>query len=416
MSVTSVFGLAGIIIVLGFLGNYLFKKTGIPDVIILIILGIILGPVLNYINAASLQYIVGIFVSLALVVILFEGGLNMDLYKVIKESPKAMSLSVVGFFFTVILASLFNYFVFNLDWMKSLLLAVIIGDTCSSVVIPLVNRLKIPDKISTILSLESAFTDVFVIIIGITLINILVAGTNESAIFVATQGILGGFSIAIVLGLILGIFWLKILRYIGDEGYDDILTLAIVILFYSVVESAGGNGAIFALIFGLVLGNGNSIARIFRMKDYTEPSLIMKKFQSEVSFFLRTFFFVFLGLIFTIDNPMIFILSIILSLVLLFARYISVYAVSINDTLLKSNRMIMTFMVPRGLAAAVLAELVITSGITGVEQFPNIVITVILVSVLITTIGIFAILKGFIKPIKSKELFEKINVSLKRNL
>jgi NhaP-type Na+/H+ and K+/H+ antiporter len=73
-------------------------------------------------------------------------------------------------------------------------------------------------------------------------------------------------------------------------------------------------------------------------------------------------------------------------------------------------------MVPRGLAAAVLAELVITSGITGVEQFPNIVITVILVSVLITTIGIFAILKGFIKPIKSKELFEKINVSLKRNL
>ena len=406
MSIVLTFGLAGTAVVLGFLANYMFKRTGIPDIILLIAVGMLLGPGLNYVNPIYLQNIAGIFVSLALVVILFDGGLNMDLYKVIKESPKAMLLSLMAFVFTAVLASIFSHFVFGLDWLRSFLLAVIIGGTSSSIVIPLVNRINVPEKISTILSLESAFTDAFVIIIGITLINLLVLGTGEGAFYTATHGILSAFSIAIVVGLMVGVFWLKILKYIKGE-YDDILTLFIVILFYAFVESVGGNGAIFALVFGLTLGNGKSIAKIFRMKDHTEAGLIMKKFQSEVSFFIRTFFFVFLGLIFTIGNPMIFILSIILTLVLLFARYAAVYTVSFNDYFLKSNQTIMTLMLPRGLAAAVLAQLVIISGVQGVGEFLNIVIAVIIATVLIATIGSFAVLKSFKKSIKVKEESEE---------
>lgn len=407
MTVILTFGLTGFILVLGFLGNYLFKRTGIPDIIILIVLGLMLGPGLNYVDPAYLEPISGVFVSLALVIILFDGGLNMDLYKVLKESPKAMFLSLTGFICSIAFTSLFSYFVLGYGWVESNLLGVIIGGASSSVVIPLIKRIKVPEKISTILTLESVFSDVFVIIIGITLINLLSAGATESTTFTALHGILSAFSIAIVLGLILGIAWLKILKYIKGEIYDDIVTLGIVILFYAIVESVGGNGAIFALIFGLTLGNGSSIAKIFKMKDHTEAGLLMKKFQSQISFFIRTFFFVYLGLIFTIGDSSTFLLSIILSFVLLGARYLATSIVSFKDYLLKSNKRVMTIMLPRGLAAAVLANLVIISGIQHLAEFSEIVITVIFMTVLISAVGTFTILKSFGRSIKVKENIEK---------
>jgi cell volume regulation protein A len=416
MAVILAFGLAGIIMILGFLGNYLFKKTGIPDILILIGVGIFLGPLMKYIDPSLLQPISEIFISLALLVILFDSGLNMDLYKVIKESPKAMLLALTEFFLSVFFTTTFSFFLFKYSWLESLLLGVIIGGTSSAVVIPLISKVKVPEEVSTLLSLESIFTDAIVVIIGITLINLLTAGATESTIQFATRGIVSAFSIAIVFGIIVGVIWLKMLKYIRGEVYDDIITLAIAILFYAVVESLNGNGAIFALTFGLVLGNGKSISKMLRSKDQVEAGLIMKKFQSEISFFLKTFFFVYLGLIFFVEDYFIFISSIVLSFILLFSRYITTYLISLKDYLLKLNQPIMTFMIPRGLSAAVLAQLVIVSGLSHLADFCDIVITVIMSTVIISAVGTFIIAKGAFKSpfLKEKMILKKLEKEEKK--
>ncbi|MDO7721918.1 MAG: peptidase, partial [Nitrosopumilus sp.] len=67
---------AGVVIFLGVAGEAFFKKTGIPDVAFLMILGVIIGPVLGIIQAEAVIQVVPYFAALALIIIMFDGGLN----------------------------------------------------------------------------------------------------------------------------------------------------------------------------------------------------------------------------------------------------------------------------------------------------------------------------------------------------
>jgi len=379
------FALAGIIIILGFIGQYLFKKTGIPGILILIILGILLGPVFKIIDPGILKPISSVFVVLALIIILFDGGLNLNIHKVIEESPRAMVLAILEIFISIFLITFLTFFVLRWSFLLSLLLGLTLAGTCSSVVIPLINRINISDEIKTILSLESAFTDAITITLVLALIQFMT--TAQAGILNVAQGIVGAFSIAIVLGIILGIVWLKLFKYISGGEYDEIITLAVVLLFYSVAESLGGNGAIFTLFFGLVLGNGIYFSRIIKMKEFAQANDIMKKFHAEISFMITTFFFVYIGLILVVEKYMLFFYSLILSFVLLFGRYISTKITSRGNPVLKKNLEIIRIMIPRGLATAVLSELIAMSGIPGTDNFPQIVIVVIITTVVISAMG-----------------------------
>jgi cell volume regulation protein A len=387
MSVILTFALAGIILILGFIGNYLFKRTSIPDIIILVALGLLLGPVFNVIDPGVLSPISEIFSSLALVIILFDGGLNLNIKKVLQDSPKATALTLLGFFLSMGFVTLFALFILQWSFLNGLLLGAILGGISSSVVIPLITRLKVNEKISTILSLESAFTDALVVVFGLTILQFLLSPVN-GGIYDAGSKIAGAFSVAVVIGLVFGVIWLKIMKSIKKEIYDDILTLAVVLLFYSITESLGGNGAIFALTFGLVLGNGIRIFRVLGIKERVEASKVMKKFQSQISFFIRTFFFVFIGLIFAVNNYLAIYFGIVITIVLFAARYVATTLISFKDKILESNKMLMSSVMGRGLAAAVLAEVVRTSGIPNSAIFSDIIIVVIISSVVVSTIGV----------------------------
>ena len=381
------FLLAGIILCLGFLGDYLFRRTNIPDVLILIFLGFLIGPVFKIIDPAVLAPITQLFASLALLIILFDSGLHLNLFKTLQDSPIAVLLAFLGEFISMILVALFTMFMFNWNLTNGLLLGAIIGGTSSAIVIPLVSRMEINGKISRILSLESVFTDAIVVVVGITLLQLVTATQTENELSMIASGIASQFSVGIVVGIILGIIWLRILRAIKGSLYDDVLTLGILLLFYSIVESLKGSGAIFALTFGLVLTNGRLIYKMLRLKKPAEASKIMKKFHSQISFLIRTFFFVYLGLIISFQNIYLILYGTILTLILLFGRFITVLIASIKNPLLKENRKILTIIFPRGLAAAILAQMIVSSNAPNAILYPDLVITVIIGSVLISSIG-----------------------------
>lgn len=387
MPVILTFALAAIILILGFIGNYLFKRTSIPDILILIVLGILIGPVFKVIDPVVLAPISEIFASLALLIILFDAGLNLNIKKVLQDSPKASLLTFLGFFVSVVFTASFTYFILGWDILNGLLLGAVLGGISSSVVIPLISRLKVSEKVSTILSLESAFTDTLVIVFGLTILQLITSPLSGS-VYEAGNKIAGAFSIAVVIGILSGVFWLKVLKFIKKEIYDDILTLAVVLLIYSITETLGGNGAIFALTFGLVLGNGIRIFRVIGIKERIEASKVMKKFHSQMSFFIRTFFFVFIGLIFAVNSYIPLYFGIAITIILLAGRYLSVLIISYRDKILESNRVVMSVVMGRGLAAAVLAEVVRTSSIAGSDIFSDIVIVVIISSVIISTLGV----------------------------
>ena len=401
-----VFILTGVIISLGFIGNYLFKRKGIPDNLILIFFGLLLGPVFHLVEPSSFTGIAPIFSSLALLIILLDGGMNLNLFKVLGESPKAMVLGTLNVVVSMILTALFTGAFLGWDLIYGLMLGAMIGGTSSSIVISLVRKLDVSDRTLTLLSLESVFTDALVIVVSVTFLDILtntrVMNLNEMA-----QSITSTLSIGVVFGLVLGVLWLKILSKLRDNVYDDILTLSVAILFYGLTEIVGGNGAIFSLVFGLVLGNSVEIGGMLRMQESVEVGSMMRKFMSQMSFFIRTYFFVYLGLILFIENYSIIIYSALITVLLIAGRFISVALTSIGDAELKGQRNVLVAMMPRGIAAAVMAQLAASSGVQYAYMMPDLILIIIILTVALSSVWSSVLERKIMRDVSAQEAVEE---------
>ena len=388
MAAVDVLGFIGILLIIGFLADYLFRKMSLPDVLILLVLGYLIGPLLNIISPSHIAPASQIIASLALVTILFNGGLDLEFDKIIRSAPRALIMVLLGISVSMVATAAFVYYILDFDLMNSLLLGAIVSGTSPAIVMPLVRRAKVPGEVSAVLNLESAFNGALVIVISLVILEVMTTGGSGNEVVIAGQTIAVRFVVGIATGIAAGIFWLWVLAMIEGEVYDDILTLAMVFLLYFIVESIQGSGAIFVLVFGVILGNGMRVARFFKIKRTIEVHELMRKFHSQVSFLIKTFFFVYLGLMITFDEPILILQGVVLSFILLFARYIIVLLSSIGNKTLLSNKGILTTMLPRGLSAAVVAEIVLSSGIPGTSDYSDIIIVVIIATVVISAIGI----------------------------
>ena len=394
--VTLALALAGSIIVVGFLGNYFFERTGFPDMIFLIVLGMLVGPIAKLVDTGFIMPLAPYFAALALVFILFDGGMAMNIYRVFTESPRATVLAVVGFGLSVAATTLFSAFLLIPDKpiTYSMLLGTILGGSSSIIVISLASRIGVSEKCSTILSLESALTDILCIVFTLTIIEITIGGAVEP--LAIGQAIASKFAIGIVLGVIFGLLWLSTLKRIARAPYAYILTLAVVLLAYAISETLGGSGSLCCLLFGIVLGNEKEIYRMLRMEKPTETVIDagLKRFESEVAFLLRTFFFVYIGLISTIGDVRIALLGVILSLILLLVRFGAVRIATARCSELIEERPIMSVILTRGLAAAVLATLPLQYKEMNptfeelYEIYINLAVLVILATAIIATVGV----------------------------
>ena len=351
--------LGGSIIVIGFLGNYLSERTGFPDMLLLIVLGMLLGPATGLIDSSSIMGLAPYLAALALVFILFDGGMAMNIYRVFSESPRAAVLAVAGFAMSVIATTLFMMYseVPGKPLLYSVLFGTILGGSSSIAVISLVSKIKVSEKCSTILSIESAITDILCIIFSLVVIEVILKGAAVDLTTIG-QSIASRFSTGVVIGIVTGFIWLSVLKRIANASYAYMLTLAVVLLAYAFSELLGGSGALCSLLFGIMLGNEKEIYRMLRME---RPSTLvvdvgLKRFESEIAFLLRTFFFVYIGLIVTISSITILVTGIILSLILLLIRFGAVELATYRSEI-KKEKSIMSIMLTRGLAAAVLATL-----------------------------------------------------------
>lgn len=381
------FVLAGLILAVGYVGDYLFRKMNLPDVLILVGMGILLGPLFGIVDASLLKPVSNIFAILALVIILFEGGLDLDLYKVLKQSHRALFLALLGFTFTILVSITFFHLILHYTLNESILLGAIMGGTAASVVIPLISRFKnVNSETKIIVTIEAAFGDVFAIVLGLTFLQVF-TGVFSGSLSEIGSAILSQFSVGAVIGAIAGILWLKFLGSVRDWPYNNVLTLGILLFLYSIVEGVKGSGAIFALVFGLILGNGEAVSEMLKIKELAKIEEMMRSFMAEMSFFMRTFFFVYIGLLFTFALPEAILIGIIFSILIFIARIGAVKIAVIKNERLKRDFWPLVMMVPRGLAAAVFVEILSSYSFPSASFFGNIVTTVIVFTMIICSIG-----------------------------
>jgi len=136
---------ASVVIILGVLGEAFFKKTGIPDIAFLMVLGIIIGPILGIVQPAAVVEIVPYFAALALIIIMFDGGYNLHIGNVLKTAHFAIILVILGFAVSVGIVTGFAHYGLGWEWLDSILLGTIVGGSSSIIVFGLVRKLRISD-------------------------------------------------------------------------------------------------------------------------------------------------------------------------------------------------------------------------------------------------------------------------------
>ncbi len=374
---------AGVTIFLGVAGESFFKKTGIPDIAFLMILGVIIGPLLGIIQPEAVVEVVPYFAALALIIIMFDGGLNLDLKSMVKTAHFALLLAILGFAVSMVIVTMLAHYGLGWEWLDSILLSSIVGGSSSIIVFGLVRQLRVSEETKSMLSFESALTDILSTIVAFIMFDAVLSGYFDIELLGITFG--RNIAIGLLLGLGVGIPWMFITTKLANAQHSYMLTLGILFVLYFMAQSFGESGALTALVFGLMLGNRRRLSRYLRIKlpeISTDDTM-----HNQLTFLVRSFFFVFVGLLASFGRIEYIVFGIVSAILIYIGRLI-VTKTTLTNRFSTLDRKVTSVMIPRGLAAAVLATFAITLGIPNGEVYPQIVFFVIMGTVIITTIGL----------------------------
>ena len=374
---------ASVVIIMGVLGEAFFKKTGIPDILFLMVLGVIIGPVLGIIQPEAVLEIVPYFAAVALIIIMFDGGLNLHLGKVVKTAHFSIILVIVGFAVSVGIVGSFAHYGLGWEWIDSILLGSIVGGSSSIIVFGLVKKLHISEEAKSMLNFESALTDIFAVIVAFVLFEAVLSGEFSLDLLGVTIG--KAVMVGLVLGFGVGIPWMFIISKLKNAQHSYMLTIGMLFMLFFLATSFGESGALTALVFGLMLGKKNYFTRVLKIKF--PEDLIDDSLHNQVTFLVRAFFFVFVGLLASFAQIEYVIFGVIAAIAIYIGRIIITKSVLVRG-FSKLDVKVTSVMIPRGLAAAVLATFPLSMGLPNADAYPQIIFFVVITTVIITTIGL----------------------------
>lgn len=366
--------------------NSIFDKTKIPNVLLLMIIGIIAG---FFIDKDLFFGDVGrVFTTITLVVILFESGTSLKFSELKSAVGSAAGITIFNFLFTVVIVSSLVNFLTSLDILDSIFLGAIVGGTSAAVVVPILNQLKLGKKANTVLLLESAFSDVLCLVFGLAALEAMKVGEIELASIL--NSFWKSFLFAAIIGIAGGIIWSFLLNLIRALKHSMFTTLAFVFLVYGLVELLNFNGGIAALCFGIVLGNStafqNSLVwkKIFRFNaaHLTDNE---QNFFSEIVFILQTYFFVYVGIVIEFGKASTYLLAILLIALIILIRPLGIKLFAKKNVSPKEVT-IMSIMSPKGLVPAILASIPLQLGMASGQTIAELGYAIVLLSIFICSV------------------------------
>lgn len=389
-----------LIILIGFLiflGHYLaqiFDRTKIPDVVGLLLVGMLLGPIFHLLDPKSFGQAGRVFSNLVLVFILFESGLEVRFDQVRAALRGTVGLTTLNFVITTLVVAILGQLFGGLDFLSSFILGSILGGTSSAVVTMLVRKVDVLPQTSTTLVMESALSDVFTLAIPIALISSY-TGSSFSVATLFSQ-ILASLVVAVLAGVGSGYLWSVLLNRVPTLLKTRFSTPAFAFILYGLVEMMEFSGPIAVLFFSITLTNVLLLRpgglRRYLPQRHVELTAVEKDFFSEIVFLLRTFFFVYVGMSFVLDNGYLIALGVGIAVLLFLVRIPVVLATADGDTP-QLDMALMSVMIPKGLGAAVLATLPSQRGLPSGPAIQTITFAVIMATTVLCTVLFFLVEK-----------------------
>jgi len=401
--------IAGIFII-GIVGEIVFERTGVPDVIWLIVVGIILSAT-GVVDNEQLGTIAPFFGALTLVVVLFDGGSELNLNELSKAAPRSGLLAILSFILAssiVTLASMgasaVGWLPSSWTWLHGIILGTILGGSSSVVIMPALRTAALSPKISNLVNLESALTDVLCVVATIACLDIAKSGSTDAG--GAALALLRSFGIGIGVGGVAGLLSILVLRRLRKSQHAYPLILGSLLVLYVLIDYLKGSAALGILTVAVMVGNAPALSKAVGLEKTAKLGSGVKNVHDQIAFFVKSFFFVFIGAMLSPPWGLI-ALGIVLGLLLLVARVPAVHIATLGSGMSKAAKGVITVSMPRGMAAGVLAimpaaamrmtESGEVAALPGTEDLPVVVFAAVVTTILVFAVG-FPILRRRLGP------------------
>lgn len=401
--------LAGIII-LGILAQWVAWKFKIPAILPLILIGLLVGPIAaTYLSEDGTKWIEPIwngekglfpgdslyyFVSLAISIILFEGGLTLKRSEIKNVGPVITKLITLGSTITFFGAGIVAHYIFDLGWDLSFLFSGLIIVTGPTVITPILRNIPLKRDVSAVLKWEGILIDPIGALVAVLVFEFISVGGGGGF----TKTALIEFGKILLFGTTFGFTFAHALAYAINKKLIphyllNVVSLSTVLLVF--VESeifAHESGLLAVVVMGMVLGNG-------KLKNLKE----LLYFKESLSVLLISILFILLAANINMKDLMLLYTwktAALFAIVVFIIRPLAVFSSTYKSKLKLNEKLFISWVGPRGIVAAGIASLfgskLLKEGVEGAEYITPLVFMIVLGTVLLnaTTARMFAKIVG----------------------
>lgn len=400
--------LAGIII-LGIIAQWVAWRLKLPAILPLILIGLLVGPIATLYTEDGSKLIEPIwngekglfpgdglyyFVSLAISIILFEGGLTLKRSEIRNVGPVITKLITVGTIVTFLGAGFAAHYIFDLSWQISFLFSALIIVTGPTVITPILRNIPLKKDVSTVLKWEGILIDPIGALVAVLVFEFISVGEGQAF----TKTALIEFGKILLFGTTFGFTFAHALAFAIKRNFIphyllNVVSLSVVLLVF--VESdlfAHESGLLAVVVMGMVMGNMN----LPNLKE-------LLYFKESLSVLLISILFILLAANINIsDMELIYNWNTVLlfAVIVFIIRPLGVFLSSMGSDLKLNEKLFIGWVGPRGIVAAGIASLfgskLIQKGEPGAEYITPLVFMIVLGTVLLnaTTARLFARLVG----------------------
>lgn len=400
--------LAGIII-LGIIAQWVAWRFKLPAILPLILIGLLVGPLATLYTDDGSKLIEPIwngekglfpgeglyyFVSLAISIILFEGGLTLKRAEIRNVGPVITKLITLGSLVTFFGAALAAHFIFGLNWQISFLFSSLIIVTGPTVITPILRNIPLKKDLSAVLKWEGILIDPIGALAAVLVFEFISVGEGQAYTFTA----LIEFGKILLFGFTFGFTFAHALTFVIKRNFIphyllNVVSLSVVLLVFVMSDVfAHESGLLAVVIMGMVMGNTD----LPNIKE-------LLYFKESLSVLLISILFILLAaninmadleLIYNWKTAVLFLI------IVLLIRPIGVFLSSTGSNLKFNEKLFIGWVGPRGIVAAGIASLfgskLLARGEEGAEYITPLVFVIVLGTVLLnaTTARMFAKLIG----------------------
>jgi NhaP-type Na+/H+ or K+/H+ antiporter len=347
MSTTYVLtSLVGVMII-GIFAHMLGRVIKIPSIVFLLLAGIILGPeVTGLIEPGRFGSGIELLVGVAVAIIVFDGGLDIDVRQLRKLQHSILNLATIGVIITVLLTTVAAYTMLSIPFNIALLFGAFVSATGPAVITPIIRQIRVNTKVASTLQAEAVLNDgASVILAALVFEWIVTSFTGVKALEFLLIRLLDG----VFFGVLSGIVLIMLLRNIPllTEQYARLFTISILLAGFVSAENIGAQSGVLAMaLFGILIGSS----------DIPHKEAI-KHFKEDLSIILLSVIFILLSTIIDFDAIRAIgfngILLVVLLLVII--RPVAVFASTRTSDLKRGEKLFISAMGPRGVVPASMA-------------------------------------------------------------